>query len=97
MILDNLNKIKTDTDYGIRSKAIFELLYSTGISPFELLNIKINHIDFKKKELFIEKGKMNKDRVVPIGETALYWIEKYIVKVRPKNLKDKSVNYLFIT
>jgi len=96
-VLETLKKIKTDTDYGIRSKAIIELLYSTGIRPFELLKIKLNHIDFKKKELFIEKGKMNKDRVVPIGETAIYWIEKYIKEVRPKNLKDKSVNYLFIT
>ncbi len=96
-VFDSLNKIRTDNDYGIRSKAILELLYSTGIRPFELANIKLNHIDFNKKELFIEKGKMSKDRVVPIGDTALNWIEKYIKEVRPKNLKDKTVNYLFIT
>ena len=96
-LLASLENIKTDNDFGIRSKAIFELMYSTGIRPFELRNIKLNHIDFKKKELFIEKGKMNKDRVVPIGDTASYWLEKYIKEVRPKNLKDKSVNYLFIT
>ena len=96
-VFECLQKIKTDTDYGVRSKAIIELLYSTGIRPFELLNIKINHIDFKKKEIFIEKGKMNKDRVVPVGDTALKWIQEYLVKVRPKYLKDKTINYLFIT
>ena len=40
---------------------------------------------------------MNKDRVVPVGDTALKWIQGYLVKVRPKYLKDKTVNYPFIT
>ena len=96
-LLPLLEKIKTDDDYGIRSKMIYEILYSTGIRPFELLNIKLSHINMGKHELFIENGKKKKDRVVPLGKTALRWIEKYLKVVRPKYLKDKNVNYLLIT
>ena len=96
-LLNDLSKIKTQTDMDIRGKAILELLYSTAIRPFELRNIKVNDLNFYRKELFIEKGKNKKDRVVPVGKTALFWIEKYLSHVRPKHLKDKYYPYLFIT
>jgi integrase/recombinase XerD len=96
-LLENLSKINTESDLGIRGKSILELMYSTGIRPFELSNIELNDLDLYHKELFINKGKNRKDRVVPIGETALYWLKKYLTEVRPKYLKNKTNNYLFIT
>lgn len=95
-IFEILNKIDTSTNYGIRLRMIFEVLYSSGIRPKELLNLKINDINFDSKSLFINQGKMKKDRIVPIGETALFWIKKYMNEVRSKCVKDKEKdrNYL---
>jgi integrase/recombinase XerD len=96
-LLESLDKIGTDDDFGIRSKAMFEFLYSTGIRPFEMLNMKLNDIDLEKKELFIKKGKKNKDRVVPVGSVVIFCLEKYIKDVRPKYLKNRSNDFIFNT
>ena len=97
ILIEVFDKIDTSDDFGIRSKAMIELLYSTGIRPFEMLNLKLGDIDFGKKELFVKKGKKNKDRVVPIGQTSIYWLEKYLHEVRNKYLKDLTNNYLFLS
>lgn len=95
-IFEIINKIDTSTDQGIRLRMIVEILYSTGIRPKELINLKISDINFDSKSIFINQGKMKKDRIVPIGETALIWIKKYINEVRNKCIrnKDKDENYL---
>ncbi len=95
-IRDILDNIKTDNAQNIRVKTILELLYSSSLRPFEITNIKITDIDFNKKTIFIRLSKNKKDRVVPVTDIALYWIEKYIKDVRPKFLKNKNNNYLFI-
>lgn len=82
-ILENANK---QTYSGIRDRAILELLYSCGVRLNELLKIKTTDIQFNKKTIKIT-GKGSKDRVVPIGETALKAIEKYL-KYR-QDLLDK--------
>lgn len=66
-----------DTDAGIRDRAIIELLYSTGIRLNELLCLDINDIDFRNREIFIREGKGGKERVVPVGMTALKSLETY--------------------
>ncbi|MFX1503731.1 MAG: tyrosine-type recombinase/integrase [Promethearchaeota archaeon] len=91
-----LDNIKTDNPQGVRVKTILELLYSSALRPGEVTNIKIADIDFNKKILFIRLSKNKKDRVVPVTEKAIYWIEKYIKEVRPKFLKNFNNNYLFI-
>ena len=93
ILLDN---IKTDNPQGVRVRTILELLYSSALRPGEVTNIKISDIDFSKKILFIRLSKNKKDRVVPVTDKAIYWIEKYIKEVRPKFLKNKNNNYLFI-
>ena len=94
--IDFLSNIKATNNYGIRAKAIFELLYSSSLRPSEALNIKLNEIDYQKQIIFIRNSKNNKDRVVPVGNTALHWIKKYIQDVRPKYIINKDSNYLFV-
>lgn len=95
-MMDVLNTLETETPYDIRSKAMFEILYSTAIRPGELARLKICDIDFEQGMIFINQGKGKKDRYVPIGKTALLWVQKYIKDIRPKNKASKKSNYMFV-
>jgi len=69
-----LQEISTDHPLCMKGKAILELAYSSALRPRELYNLKITDIDFKKGLIFIEQSKNQKDRIVPVGSTALYWV-----------------------
>ena len=92
-----LQNIKTDHPLCLKGKAIIELAYSSALRLQEIYNLKITDIDFRKELLFIEQSKGQKDRVVPVGKEALYWVEKYITEVRPKYIKNKTHNFVFIS
>jgi integrase/recombinase XerD len=85
---DEVDNLLSQTDiqciYGIRDRAIMEVLYSTGIRRMELVSLKINDIDRRSGTAFISEGKGRKDRMVPIGERALAWVNKYEDDVRPQ-------------
>lgn len=68
---------------GLRDRAMLEMFYSTGIRRMELVNVSLYDLDFERGVLMVRQGKGNKDRVVPIGDRALEWIEKYINEARP--------------
>ena len=91
-----LQEISTDHPLCMKGKAILELAYSSALRPRELYNLKITDIDFKKGLIFIEQSKNQKDRIVPVGSTALYWVGKYIREVRPRYIKGKKHGYAFI-
>lgn len=91
------SRIKTDTDSGIRFRAIMELMYSSALRPREVRLIMINDIDFAKKVLVIRQSKGNKDRVVPLTTKAVEWTQKYKNDVRPKYETDNNSNYLFLS
>lgn len=82
---------------GIRDRAILELFYSTGIRRTEMTNLQISDLNRDKKLLAIRQGKGRKDRVVPVGERALSWIEKYLHDVRPLLLIKADEQALFIS
>lgn len=82
---------------GLRDRAMMETLYSTGIRRAELLNLKINDLDRFRGLIRINLGKGQKDRIIPIGERALYWIERYLVDSRPEMIKEVSEDTLFIS
>ncbi|MCP4449273.1 MAG: tyrosine-type recombinase/integrase [Myxococcales bacterium] len=82
---------------GIRNRAILELLYSTGIRRRELTQLSTTDLDFDRAVLMIRSGKGEKDRVVPVGERAMDWAEKYLVEVRPEFAQDPDEGTLFLT
>lgn len=84
------------TPTGIKSRAIIEVFYSTGIRRKEMCNLEMNQIDFDRGLLRVEKGKGRKDRFVPIGERALKWVEKYLVEVRPLLCSSMNEPALFL-
>ncbi len=92
-----LNQPDLETPFGLRDRAMMETLYSTGIRRLELVNLKIYHVDAVRGTLFIDQGKGQKDRVVPIGDRALAWIRRYQDEVRDELLIDPKEETLFIT
>jgi integrase/recombinase XerD len=63
---------------GIRDRAILELLYATGIRRSECVRADVDDLDRTRSLLTVRKGKGQKDRVVPVGERALHWLDKYL-------------------
>lgn len=90
-ILDQPN---TRTLLGIRDKAMLEFAYATGVRVSELLNLKKNDL-FLNEEVVRIFGKGSKERLVPIGSHAIYWLNQYLTKVRPA-LAKKIVSEEFI-
>jgi len=93
-ILDQPN---TKTLLGIRDKAMLEFAYATGVRVSELLNLKKSDLSLKDEVVRIF-GKGSKERLVPIGSHAIYWMEQYLTKVRPVLAKKKfeSKDYVFL-
>lgn len=81
---------------GLRDRAALETLYSTGMRRQELCNLNVQDIQFERGVVRIEQGKGKKDRIVPIGERALQWIEKYILEARPRFCPSMNEPALFL-
>ena len=79
---------------GQRDRAMLEVMYSSGLRISELLNLRMNQINFDRGIVKIV-GKGNKERIVPIGEYALDYISNYINHGRKKNPRRNS-DYLFL-
>jgi integrase/recombinase XerD len=87
----------TTTPLGLRDRAIFETLYSTGIRRSELCSLRIDDVQVDRRCLFVNQGKARKDRYVPIGLRALLWIARYVEGTRSRLLLDEKERALFVT
>ncbi len=92
-----LNNINTQKPSGIRDRAIVEMLYSTGMRRFELCNVTLEDISLSRRIVYVRQGKGGKDRVVPIGERAVYWLHKYLNEVRHTLVIDERDSHVFLT
>lgn len=84
------------TNLGLRDKAMFELLYATGLRVSELIGLKLDQIHLTEAYL-LAFGKGSKERLVPIGRSAIEWIRKYLENARAALLKGKNLPHLFIS
>ena len=81
---------------GLRDKAILELFYSSGLRVSELINLKISDLFFDDEVIRV-LGKGSKERIVPIGSSAVKWINEYLKTSRPYlEKKYKSGNFVFL-
>lgn len=87
-ILDNIN---TNTEQGLRDRAIIELLFSSGLRVSELVNLNREHINTTRRE-FMVRGKGQKDRPVFISESASLHVKNYI-QSRTDNLPPLFLSY----
>ena len=82
---------------GLRDRAILEMLYSTGMRRAELLNLRLFDLDRRRGVVTIRQGKGRRDRVVPVGERALTWVDRYLEEVRPVLAARPDEGAIFLT
>lgn len=92
--IDALLDIELNTEFDYRNKAMLELMYGCGLRVSELISLETNDVDLTNNLIRI-LGKGSKERDVPIGEYAIYYLKEYL-KVRNKLLKDVNTNKLFL-
>lgn len=85
------------TTAGLRDRAILETFYSTGIRRLEMVGLSVHSIDRERGTVMIRQGKGKKDRMIPIGERALAWIEAYKAGARPELVTGRDDGTLFIS
>jgi len=85
------NTQDTNNHLGLRNRAMFETIYASGLRVSELLKLKINQIYFDQNILRIF-GKGRKERLVPISDSALLWIKKYLDIARPLLTKGRMTD-----
>ena len=81
---------------GLRDRAILETFYATGMRRMELAHLKIYDLDNDRGTVTIRQGKGRKDRVIPIGERALAWINKYLQEARAGMLTGSDAGDVFL-
>lgn len=92
-----LNQTDATTATGIRDRAMLETLYSTGVRRLELIQLEIHDIDLDRGTLMVRQGKGKRDRMLPIGERASAWVDKYLSDVRPELATAESGKTLFVS
>ena len=95
-ITDLLNAPDTETPHGLRDKALLELIYATGLRVSEAVGLQLNEINLQSG-MVNTIGKGDKQRIVPMGEEAVYWLEHYLQHARPALLKNARCEAVFVS
>ena len=85
-----------ETALGLRDRAMLELLYATGLRVTELVTLRADQVNLRQGVLRVT-GKGGKDRLVPIGEEAQDWLERYVAQARPQLAKGRVVEAIFLS
>lgn len=85
------------TRLGLRDRAMFEVLYSTGMRVGELLALKVYDVDLATGLVQIIAGKGSKNRSVPLGRMAVRALRVYLEKTRPHYVRGRTTNLLFVS
>jgi integrase/recombinase XerD len=91
-----LNAPEVETLLGMRDRTMFEVLYATGLRVSELVNLSVAQVSLDMGVVRV-MGKGSKERLVPLGEEALDWLQKYLKEVRPLLLSGKLSDAMFVT
>ncbi|HNE60636.1 MAG: site-specific tyrosine recombinase XerD [Rubrivivax sp.] len=86
----------TGTPLGLRDRAMLELMYASGLRVSELVALRSFHVGFNEGVLRV-LGKGSKERLVPFGEQARDWLERYLREARPALLGGRQSDALFVT
>lgn len=92
-----LNAPNLNTITGIRDRAMLETLYATGVRVTELVTLKIFHINLDEGVIRVVMGKGGKDRIVPMGEMAEYYLREYLHKARAELLGSRVNDDVFLS
>jgi len=81
---------------GLRDRAMLETLYATGLRVSELVGLTLSQVSLTQGVVRVI-GKGDKERLVPLGEEAISWISRYLAEGRPKLVRSRSTDALFVT
>lgn len=95
-VLQLLQAPETLHPLGLRDRTMLELLYATGLRVTELVEMSFQQVNFRQGCLRIT-GKGDKERLVPVGEEAMSWLERYLAGGRQNILVNRQSDYLFVT
>ena len=84
------------TPLGLRDRALFETLYATGLRVSELVGLKLFHVSLDDR-VVRTFGKGGKERLVPLGEVAADWLQRWLDEGRPALLKGRNSDFIFVT
>lgn len=91
-----LENIETDSPFGLRDRALFELIYSCGLRISEAVELSVRSL-FLSEGIIRVRGKGNKERLVPIGGEAIRWLKLYLEAGRPKLVRSqRKTDKLFL-
>ncbi|QPB43317.1 site-specific tyrosine recombinase XerD [Rodentibacter haemolyticus] len=93
-VSDLLNTPNVEIPLELRDKAMLELLYATGLRVTELVSLTIENMNVQQGVVRVI-GKGNKERIVPMGEEAAYWIRQFVLYARPVLLNGQSSDIVF--
>lgn len=91
-----INQADAGTPIGVRDRAMMEVFYSSGVRRMELMNLKLYDVDTERGTVMVRQGKGGRDRLVPLGERACRWIEKYLAEVRSELATAEDERALFL-
>jgi site-specific recombinase XerD len=91
-----LDSIATHTGFGVRDRAIFELMYVTGIRMGEVVKLDVRDVDFSQDQILIRRGKGGKDRMVPLGRVAKEYLSAWAHKARGWFSSSQAESALFL-
>ena len=94
---DLLHAPDEDSTLGLRDRAMLETLYATGLRVSELISLNLLDVSLNEGVVRVNMGKGGKDRLVPMGDEAQYWIDSYLKTARPALLGARHCDALFIT
>lgn len=84
------------TARGLRDRAMLELLYATGLRVSELVGLRLDQLNLRQGVVRVI-GKGGRERIVPVGEEARDWLERYLAEARPDLLRGRRLDSLFPT
>lgn len=91
-----LDAPRTALALGMRDRAMLEVLYATGLRVSELVSLRSYSLSLSMGIVKV-MGKGNKERIVPLGEEAIAWVNRYITEARPQLLQAKTSDFLFVS
>ena len=96
-----INAPDTSTSLGLRDRTMLELLYACGLRVSELVALEMQHLNQNQGVVRVW-GKGNKERLIPVGETALSWLSKYLGQGRDelfpaRDLGSNPVSHVFLS
>ncbi len=91
-----LDCIDDSTDLGMRDRTLFELIYSCGLRVSECINLKITDY-YREEQRIVVIGKGDKQRMIPVGDIARDYLERYLKETRPVFCIKQSEKHVFLS